>query len=447
MAHHYYLNKDIHGRVKVAEDEEGNRYALEIIGDDPEMVANKVAVLDTLGYLHNAASNLKSNSRNERQPLLEPKARHYVLSQLFEGITLEEYLALYVNELSWQEKYCLAYKMSCAIAFLHDRNIVHGALTARNFLLQFTGDSLNIVVVGLNHAQPIGYAEGLVSFQSKKDDILAFGNILKNNFQLKETNEEGFNLRVNLCEEDPDWRPAIEAVSLRFVGFQNCVPTSARLSKQLFHSYENNCLMPWRRMCNEVLATKLANDNNDRYFVQDINSKTLHILEGVAPLQPGEIMKMDGNENGLKILTPLEYVTIKNEQTPLVDIIKESKQSLAQCKKLALNEIQGLVRRTNHIDELAEFFKQLKFSETTEPFLRKERHFWRLGNAGMTDSWKDAILIFKVRAMELAKNEMNLQKSLSNPEKYIPILEEKRARLFTFKSTQLCEFEKAFSPR
>jgi serine/threonine protein kinase len=42
-----------------------------------------------------------------------------------DGGSLKRYLKDHFTELTWKEKYKLAYQLSCAVACLHDEGIVH----------------------------------------------------------------------------------------------------------------------------------------------------------------------------------------------------------------------------------------------------------------------------------------------------------------------------------
>ena len=48
--------------------------------------------------------------------------------------TLRDYLKIYFNNLTWEDKYNMAYQLACAVLCLHDKGIVHCDLVIKSFL-------------------------------------------------------------------------------------------------------------------------------------------------------------------------------------------------------------------------------------------------------------------------------------------------------------------------
>lgn len=360
ISKHFYLGKGNFGRVKVVEDVAGRRYALKILCG--EIDENELKVLRELNYLYFVGQKLNSNQT-------------YILMELFDGINLDDYLAIYGDSLTKEQKSSLAYQMADAINYLHKKDIVHGDLKPANFILQFSPKGIpkvKIIDFGcsrrITKKNPYFSSEKLngtpfystlenktskVGTISKFTDMYAFGIILK----------EDLHLKNNFCFLDKQSPVSASKVKKLLVLAKNIPLPQEKLSERLMVRY---------RQANSFCA-------------QDFYSKMV--------------------------------------------------------KEQILKHIQRLVRCTDNIDELLVFFKQLKLEEMNHPSLRKERCFL-MGKAGMTDSWKEALLVFKVRAMELCKNEMNVNHVILNPEKYAPIFQESRARIFKcIKPEHLKEFE------
>jgi serine/threonine protein kinase len=52
--------------------------------------------------------------------------------------SLQNYLKENFNELTWEDKYKLAYQLVCAVSYLHDKEIVHQDLVINNLIHQIT---------------------------------------------------------------------------------------------------------------------------------------------------------------------------------------------------------------------------------------------------------------------------------------------------------------------
>lgn len=443
VAKHYYLKKGTAEKVKVAEDAQGNKYALKVLNNRSEIDARERGVLTDLGYLHGLGANKKKGQID----------RCYALTELIEGITLEEYLAVYGNDPQMLNSvYLLIHEMAKAINFLHSKNIAHGDLKPRNFTLQFD-ENRKFIGIAINN---FGLPTHMVSPGNNLDvyrdpmalpgnisiayDLYAFGQILRRDFPFQDNGAYLDNVG-KLCAENSSARPSaaqfVAAYGGHTVSAAN-LPTKKLISR-LSCLYQNVILNQYKEEAKHRLMPTLRKLEKNKCFIQDNATGALLIVPN--PLaEPGESFDYAEGKKGT-VLSLYDYMYLKYKDVPLLDLLKLSRSPLKVYKEKALVELKSLVRQTNNIDELADFFTKLKLQELNQPFLRKERCFL-MGSAGMTDSWKAALNLFKERALELAQNDKNLNKCIQNPNKYRPILEERMARIFEFKSTQLCEFEK-----
>ena len=51
-----------------------------------------------------------------------------------DGDTLRNYLKKNFNTLTWNDKYNLAYQLTCTLSCLHDEGIVHHGLVIKNII-------------------------------------------------------------------------------------------------------------------------------------------------------------------------------------------------------------------------------------------------------------------------------------------------------------------------
>ncbi|GBC02844.1 hypothetical protein RclHR1_04850012 [Rhizophagus clarus] len=61
--------------------------------------------------------------------------KYLLVMEYADGGSLKNYLKENYNNLTWTDKYKLAYQLACAIAFLHDEGIVHHDLNSNNILV------------------------------------------------------------------------------------------------------------------------------------------------------------------------------------------------------------------------------------------------------------------------------------------------------------------------
>lgn len=482
VSKHYYLGVGVFGRVKVVEDETGKRFALKILRKG--LHDNEKNVLSKLGCLLFTGKGCHNTQASKTQNLNKANTS-YVLMELVDGINLEDYLSIYASSLTKEQKMSLAFQMALAIERLHAANIVHGDLKPSNFILQTNGQ-LKIVDFGASHwiteqnptftgklaGAPFyrtaenKYTEGKKikpqGTLSKRTDRYAFGKILKHDLKLGShyglCNEHD-NLATSAMVED--FRPDSQVVipqdrlqeRLRAKHFKALEKTrkylnaayAQSLAKDLRKKNKHLVIDPLPSDWEEKMSS--SSDDDESTNLEDKSACKFSIVSnkdiGSKSWKYGELCIYGKGKQGI-IVDPqkyLKHVRQKNKDLSLLELVSLSQKNLKAIKGQRLQSIKELVKFTNNIEELLLFFNQLKLEETNQPFLRKERCFL-MGKAGMTDSWKEALLVFKVRAMELVKNELNLQHALASPEKYRVIFQEGRSRFFLTKPDHLKEFER-----
>ena len=116
---HYYLGQGGEGKVKLAEDENGNLYALKRMSNDDLYHESKI--LKHLGRLIFEGGN---------------GHWYYDIQPFHEGLTLNEYV--YSCSLTKEQKLAVIYHVANALQALHQENIVHGDIKVNNFLISVT---------------------------------------------------------------------------------------------------------------------------------------------------------------------------------------------------------------------------------------------------------------------------------------------------------------------
>src|ERR1043166_7216602 len=61
---------------------------------------------------------------------------YLLVTEYAEGGTLHNYLKENFSSLNWRDKYRLAFQLSSAIEYLHEKEIVHKDLHSKNILIQ-----------------------------------------------------------------------------------------------------------------------------------------------------------------------------------------------------------------------------------------------------------------------------------------------------------------------
>ncbi len=119
---YYYLGHGGEGKVKLAEDESGNLYALKMMIGFNE--GREAPILEHLGALI-------FRGKNDRMT--------YVLETYQKGLTLNEYV--YTCQFTEEQKLAVIYHIAKALQFLHQKNVSHEDIKVNNYLIDVTTDN------------------------------------------------------------------------------------------------------------------------------------------------------------------------------------------------------------------------------------------------------------------------------------------------------------------
>lgn len=461
IPNHYYLGKGGFARAKIVEDEEGNLYVLKI--QKNTISQNEKKCLEKMGYLKFVGERFgdpKSYYKYGQQKWILPRTS-YILQEYFPGITLEDYIASNPG-MTEQQQNTLFQLVIKAVQEIHDENIVHSDLKPKNIILyNDSNNQLQIRVIDFggsiilkdeetsrevhNPVSTKGYSapeanksDGTGTL-SKASDIYSLGVIAKDNIKLNTP------IIKKMCANAPHERPSLDELK-NPVECDFTILPKVDATELLKAKYQVllDCLLKHQK-------EKLIKALNYQMGQTDIYNVKIDNLEKIQkiPLKSDKLKNWEKGNFGekfqigkmqAKVLSPDEIV---NEKYKGFKVLHASENIINVSKSFLLEELSTLVRSTNNIESLDNFFKYLKNSERDFPILRKERGFFMkmFGNSGRTNTWKKVVDIFKNRAFELAQNEANLKSVILNPDKYKNILQEKSARILESKSIPLKEFE------
>lgn len=428
IARHHYLGEGSFGRVKIVEDQDRNLYVLKIQKHPIE--ENEKKCLEKMGYLEFNDSSSKHGKK------------HYLLQKYFAGITLEEYLELN-PQMSLTEKKGLLCLLIQALQELHEKNIVHGDLKPNNFIiLNGKNNQVQIKAIDFGGAYilkdgtkfihvkcPIGALEYRAP-EAGKDQIYCVAKLSKNSdiYSLGVLAKEDLKLNLpcvkEMCARVPEQRISLNNALNALKNFE--APPLVERKDRLNYIYQKELMhiinyVKKRIQSQNKWANIVNNESFNLAFKDGIN-----IEQNPLPFRPFD-----------------KIVEKKYSHYPLNELLAKSNIPMKNIKDCLLDALQKIVRLTNNIETLKIFFDHLKQSEYCQPILSSEQGFFMkiFGDTGLTSSWQKALNIFKERALELAQNEVNLKKIISNKEKYIAIFQEKGARVFEFKVNHLKKYE------
>lgn len=154
-----YLGKGGFGAVKKCFDEDGNNFAVKIKEGDPDASDKaETEILRLLKRYHGGTIRASSGNKTHKT---------YNIQTLVPGISLREFLDRNQN-LDEKSKLIIALQIAQALKYLHDNNIVHADVAARNFMIHTADDDLkleNIEIVSID----FGLSVQLVDQSAKKE--------------------------------------------------------------------------------------------------------------------------------------------------------------------------------------------------------------------------------------------------------------------------------------
>ncbi|GBB91176.1 hypothetical protein RclHR1_18310004 [Rhizophagus clarus] len=142
----YYEYNDFHHIEKFCNNNFGNSYRVKWKDSDQYFLLKSFSLDDVIikEIVHEIKLHREINShenivnfygitRKENQN--DPTKEYLLVMENVDGKPLRNYLKENFKNLSWEDKYKLAYQLTYTISFLHDKGIVHGDLNSDNILV------------------------------------------------------------------------------------------------------------------------------------------------------------------------------------------------------------------------------------------------------------------------------------------------------------------------
>lgn len=157
IANGEYLGKGGFGRVKIAQAENGDNYAIKVEMANKHAKSNEeLDILKKLGNLIGVAIRIRNNVTYDKILKKQIKDKKYTLQTLLPGKDLQKTLKLFKEDKAFvdldffklkkeTQKLIMACKIAESVKILHDQNIVHLDLKPHNILIDVQNN--NIVVI------------------------------------------------------------------------------------------------------------------------------------------------------------------------------------------------------------------------------------------------------------------------------------------------------------
>lgn len=212
------------GRVWLVQTEEGQDYAMKVIGEETIAVdedslgvteeqkedmmmdfENEVGILRELGKLV-AVGRRDEHINRDYLDYDNIEAKHYVIMKLEEGTSL--FQSLESDKLNAAQKLETALKAAMDIRFLHEHRIIHGDIKPENFMANYKGEQITVGSVDYGHSLKLPQGKDHIMTTPRgstgrippeiqllmdedepipvsfKTDVYAFGVMLRDDFQL-----------------------------------------------------------------------------------------------------------------------------------------------------------------------------------------------------------------------------------------------------------------------
>ncbi|RGB35179.1 kinase-like domain-containing protein, partial [Rhizophagus diaphanus] len=299
---------------------------------------------------------------------IETEKKYSLVLEYADSGTLNIYLNLHFNELDWNDKYQLSFQLASAVAFLHERDIIHRDLHADNVLIHQKkikladfGLSRKIAKASSNASKIFGVIPFIDPKKlndqgyelNKKSDVYSIGVLLwqissgkqpfsdhkydvslslsivndKREEIIDNTSIEYSNLYTECWKYEPDERPIMQEVVLVLKSIifpDQCL--KIKNYNQLQGTLDINIDSNVKDDVQDMNDDSNISDNSDMNDDLDINYFSDKILNDIgslqdqASIQSAQIMNLNSNQSSTSIQTNLS----KDSSDSRFDIVNDS---------------------------------------------------------------------------------------------------------------------------
>lgn len=395
------LGKGAFGKVRLAEDKDGNRFAVKVEGSGPQILKNaESTIMRHLGMLHGQAI------RHREKKFLgkDIQNKKYSVMTLIPGEELYKQLhgANAGNDFSYRDRLQIGLQCANELKSLHERGILHCDIKAQNFMLKINSDkSFTVKVIDFGAARLLakrGIDKGpikLFKYASKskgRPDEETAGTMgflaheIKGKTPVYSTASDvyalGVTLRVQLGLQEP-------FIDQMLAQDPNERPTMKQVIEHLNHA---------------IVASRLATDSNGP-IVQRINHYTqlsekeksgvLSFLANIQGVPLSEYKNIDFTKIDVDALIAirqdLEKILDQNPQKWQKDLLPQVKDAI---EKIIVNNILNQARTPEEaFDKLAaiEGFDIIK-NRVGVPIKMVDKENTRLQGESLSDQDRQAAL-------------------------------------------------------
>ncbi|EXX50442.1 uncharacterized protein OCT59_023895 [Rhizophagus irregularis] len=269
------------------------------------------------------------------------QAKEYLLvMEDVDGRSLRSYLKENFKNLTWEDKYKLAYQLTYTISFLHDKGIIHGDLNSGNILVH-RNTTIKLVDLGLsNRIKEISKQSSdlldKIPYIDPKCLIVESNNIVRS-FIFNEKSDV-YSIGVLLWEISSGKSP-----------FEGKLYDS-NLVNQILQGYRETIVSNTPLDYSNLYIECWNGESDNRPVMNQIISKLREIIK----IQTDDNEKLDNNHNNNNdLFKESQKIIIQNFDKIYLKEIKETEPTIQYIHKNISEEDLGIV-----IDELMKFYLQ-----------------------------------------------------------------------------------------